>query len=345
MSTALEQKQTAIKSIAAYLVQKKSKLEVALPKHITADRMIRITLNSLGKSKELLECTQESLWEAIIEAATYGWEIGGPVAQAYLVPYWNSKQRIREAVLIPGYRGLIDLARRSGQIANVAFGVVHEGDKFVPPSDALEPQLIHQHSDDLERHKKPITHVWAGYLFKDGNRVYCVMTAAEIDAHKERYVPVGKDGTGGWKSPKSGWQTAWDAMAIKTCLKRPIMKGQVPIAAEHQRIAMRDEIDGEVASSQVTTVEPEALAFEQGSLPAPETADPGEITEEDEWSLFTAVADARMADAANITQTNEVADQLNSEYVSDRHAEYVMRIRDVRQDEIRANRGPRAKKD
>ncbi len=316
-----------MQTIAQHLVRNKSKLEVALPKHITADRMIRVVLNSLSKSRDLMECTIESLWESILEASTYGWEIGGPVAQAYLVPYRDTKRGVREAVLIPGYRGLMDLARRSGEISNIAYGVVHEGDRFVQPEDALDPILIHQPSDDTKRHERPITHVWAGYLFKSGDRVYCVMSAAEIDAHKKRYAK-------GWEKPDSAWQTSWDSMAIKTVLKRPIMKGQVPIAAEHQRLIMRDEVDGVVESSQIVADDQERIAHEQEALP-----DPGEITADDEWNMFANEVAERIAKAGNITQVNEAVERLNDEYNGDAHAKLIFDLAEERRKAIREGRG------
>src|SRR4051812_31480222 len=64
-----------------------SKMMAALPKHVTADRMIRVAINCIRKTPKLLDCDPASLFGAITEAATYGWELGGVLGHAYLVPF------------------------------------------------------------------------------------------------------------------------------------------------------------------------------------------------------------------------------------------------------------------
>lgn len=326
-------KNDPMKSIAQMLVARKNKLATALPRHVTADRMIRVTLNSLTKNQKLLECTVESLWEAIVEASTYGWEIGGPVAQAYLVPYGQT------ATLVPGYRGLMDLARRSGQVDNVACDVVHEGDNFHMNDDPLDQRMIHGKSLDVDRHKKPITHVWAGYLLKNGSRVYEVMTAAEIDAHKKQFAK-------GWQKEDSAWQTSWAAMAKKTVIRKPIMDGRVPIAAEHTQLLARDEVLGTVENSVVTPIPSDTLGHRQVALPKKEEfhePEGGEITQDEEWRLFTNQAAERMAKAKNLTQVNDVVEALNSEYVGDSHAKHTFDLAETRRAAIRAARGEKSR--
>lgn len=333
MTTEIAAKDKAIQSIAQMLVANRAKLQKALPKHITPDRMIRVTLNSLSKNKDLLKCTQESLWEAIVEASTYGWEIGGPVAQAYLVPYKDRKSGVSRATLIPGFRGLMDLARRSGHVSNIVYGVVHKGDRFEQPEDPMDPMLIHQAAEDPKRGSKPVTHVWAGYLMTNGSRVYEVMTFDEINAHRDQYSK-------GHAKPDSAWSTAWESMAIKTVVKRPIMRGLVPIAAEHQRIMERDEVEGKVSSVEVIATPVDTLGHAQQVLPSPEqTTDAGEIDADEEWLLFSNEAAERMGKAKNLTQVNAVVEALNSEYVGDAHAKEVFDLSESRRAAIRGGRG------
>ena len=144
------------------------------------------TLVALRQNPELLKCSPNSLFAAVRQAAFYGWEIGGPISQAYFVPYKDNKRGTYEVQLIPGYRGLIDLVRRSGEVAQIDMERVHEGDHFrVIKGD--ESSIVHEPSDDPRRLERPVTHLYVIVHFKDGGKQRSVWTAAEIDHHKEEY--------------------------------------------------------------------------------------------------------------------------------------------------------------
>lgn len=102
----------------------KKQLAAALPKHLTADRMARIAATEIRKNPELLRTTPESFMGAVMQGAQLGIELGSALGQAYLVPYGDTCQ------FILGYRGMIDLARRSGQVLSLNAYVVHERDDF-----------------------------------------------------------------------------------------------------------------------------------------------------------------------------------------------------------------------
>ena len=104
--------------------QFKKQLALAVPKHLSADRMARIAATELRKTPALLNTTPASFLGAVMQSAQLGLEPGSALGQAYLVPYGNQCQ------LILGYRGMIDLARRSGQVLSLSAFAVHEGDNF-----------------------------------------------------------------------------------------------------------------------------------------------------------------------------------------------------------------------
>ena len=100
--------------------QFKKQLALAVPKHLSADRMARIAATELRKTPALLNTTPASFLGAVMQSAQLGLEPGSALGQAYLVPYGNQCQ------LILGYRGMIDLARRSGQVLSLSAFAVHE---------------------------------------------------------------------------------------------------------------------------------------------------------------------------------------------------------------------------
>jgi phage RecT family recombinase len=109
-------------------------LEMALPKWLSVDRFLRVVFSSTLRNPKIAECTPESILQSIMLCAQLGLE---PVlGRAYLIPYNNSKniggqwRKVMECQMQPGYQGLIDLARRSGEIVDVFSSVVYENDEF-----------------------------------------------------------------------------------------------------------------------------------------------------------------------------------------------------------------------
>src|SRR5690606_17978119 len=193
-------------NLAAYLESKVQYMNAALPRHITPERLARVALTAISSNPRLLECTKESLALALIEAGQLGLEPHGVMGQAYLVPYYNGKTKKYEAQFQVGYRGLIDLARRSGEITKIEARVVREGDHF-EYEYGLRPNLVHRPDPTSQG---DVTHVYAIAWLKDAEPIFEVMTRAQVDAIRRRS-----------KAADSGpWVTDYEAMARKTVVKR-----------------------------------------------------------------------------------------------------------------------------
>jgi len=202
-----------LNSVRGLLEKARPQLKMALPAHMSADRLIRITLTSILRNPRLLECTQESLISAVLQSAQLGLPPDDVRGLAYLVPFRNTKKGTTEVQLIPGYLGLLDLARRSGFITSAQMEVVYEWDKFVYEK-GLERKLKH------EPGKRPVafkdaapaqgmTHVYAILRYKDNNYDFEVMTTDEVAYHRDRYSRAKTEGP---------WVTNLDSMALKTVL-------------------------------------------------------------------------------------------------------------------------------
>ena len=140
-----------IQQLRLLLERSKDQLAMALPQHMTADRMTRIAITAVQKQPKLLECTALSIVGCVIEASQLGLYPDGILGDAYLVPFWNGKTRQLEAQLQPGYRGLINLARRSGQVSAIYSEPVYACDKFAVEL-GTEHTIIHvPNYDDAQR--------------------------------------------------------------------------------------------------------------------------------------------------------------------------------------------------
>src|SRR5215469_13248226 len=106
------------------LERMKPQMELALPKHLTADRLLRVVMSAVQNTPKLLECDRTSFFSAVMTCAQLGLEPDGVLGQAYLVPFAG------KVSFIPGYKGLISLARNSGDVTSIAAHEVRDNDTF-----------------------------------------------------------------------------------------------------------------------------------------------------------------------------------------------------------------------
>lgn len=130
----------------------------SLPKHITEGVLMNAVLNSVRKNPKLLECTASSMLSAIMCCAETGLVPDSPAQECHLIPF------NKQVTWMPGYRGLIKLARQSGDIADVESAIVCEGDKFSYRL-GLKPNLIHV--PKLGDDRGELMYVYAILRFKD----------------------------------------------------------------------------------------------------------------------------------------------------------------------------------
>lgn len=186
-----------------------AQMALALPKSMTADRLTRIVMTECRKAPALLKCAPESFYGAVLQCAALGLEPGSALGHCYLLPFGNGKDKSGRpnAQLIIGYRGMIDLARRSGQIVSLSAYCVHEQDTFNYKL-GLDPDIEHIPASVADRGK--VTHVYAVAKLKGGGVQFEVMSRAEIEAVRK----TSKAGTSG------PWSSHWDQMAKKTVIRR-----------------------------------------------------------------------------------------------------------------------------
>jgi recombination protein RecT len=214
--------------VRGLLTRAKPQIQMALPRHITADRLIRVALTSVQKNPKLLECDKISLLGAIVQAAQLGLEPDGITGLVYLVPFWNSKKKISEVQLMIGYKGLMNLARRSGEIGAIEARLVFQKDRFTYVL-GLRPVLEHYPYDGSDDAGEMI-YGYAIAHFKDGSTPqFEVMTKAQIDKHRNR--SMAKD--------SGPWVTDYEEMARKTVVRK-LLK-YTPSSIEIQRAIALDE--------------------------------------------------------------------------------------------------------
>lgn len=180
-----------------------------IPKHVSPERMIFVIRAAMSRTPKLLECTGESLACSIMAAAQLGIEPTGMLGQGYMIPYYNGRTKKMEAQFQIGYRGLIDLARRSGRIKNVYAVNVFAEDVF-SVEQGTAPRIGHVPNYDAERSWNSFKGAYAVAEFNDGTTLFEYMTKGEIEAIRKR----SKSADGG------PWVTDTLEMARKCPVKR-----------------------------------------------------------------------------------------------------------------------------
>lgn len=170
------------RSFPTMIDQLKKQVQLAAPRHLSADRMARIALTEFHKNPQLGECDPVTVFASVVIAAQLGLE-PGVLGQGYLIPYKNN------CTFVPGWRGLVDIANRSGR-SSVWTGAVFEGDEFEYTLGS-SPALKHVPcgEDDF----KKLTHVYAvGRIRGAEYPVIEVWPIAKVFRHRDRFNKVGQ---------------------------------------------------------------------------------------------------------------------------------------------------------
>lgn len=227
------QKARKPETIQDYIKSMKSGIAAALPSVMTPERFTRIATSAVSNNPKLAACEPMSFIAAMMTAAQLGLEPNTPLGQAYLIPYG------RQCQFQIGYAGLIDLAWRSGEIADIQAETVYANDKWEYEL-GLNPKLRHIPADG-ER-GDPIRY-YAVIRTKSGGTISAVMSKDDVLAHAKKYS----------KSYNSGpWQTNFDEMAKKTVLKRALK--YAPLKSDFVRNLEQDNSVKETFSDDMADV-------------------------------------------------------------------------------------------
>ncbi len=199
-------------------------IQSLVPKHVTPERLCRIGLNAISRNPKLMECAPETIVGSIVNCASLGLE-PNLLGHAYIVPFYNGSNKRFEAQFQLGYKGALDLIRRTGQVSTITAHEVYEGDDF-DYAYGLEEKLIHKPCGEDDQDK--ITHFYACYKLKDGGTGFVVMSRKQMDTHRDRFTKS-KTKQGQVFGP---WADHYVSMALKTVILRLIK--YMPISIEQQ---------------------------------------------------------------------------------------------------------------
>jgi recombinase, phage recT family len=242
----------------------------ALPKHINSDRFVRIAITTIRQNPKLAQCSQESLLGALMVSAQLGLE-PGTLGQCYLIPFENKRMGTVECQFQIGYKGLIELLRRSGQLSDIYSYTVYDNDDF-NIEYGLSRTLVHKPNFD---ERGEIKGFYAVAILKDGTKAFEYMTKEEIIKHEEKYRK------GSYKNDV--WNKNFEEMAQKTVVKK-LLKW-LPVSVEFLDMINKDEKSFKTVNEKSTDLKDVEVIENNGDIINAET---GEFIEETEVKDDTA---------------------------------------------------------
>ena len=183
MSTNLPATKSPVKVFSEFMDKLKPQLALALPKHLSADRMSRLALTAFSTSPQLRDCDMKSIAASIMTAGQLGLEPGVNGA-GFLIPYGKT------CTFVPGWKGLVDLVARSGR-GTVYSGVIFKDQQYTFIDGARRDLIIHNETDLDD--PSDITHAFAIGWVKDASMpIIELWRVSKITKHRDKYNKVGK---------------------------------------------------------------------------------------------------------------------------------------------------------
>jgi len=296
MSTALTTQQKTLRAqVEKSLNVMRQEIVKALPKAMSPDRFSRVVLTEVTRNPKLLECDQTSFFCSLLLAAQMGLE-PGVNGSCYLLPF--SVKGNMQCQFILGFRGMIDLARRSGAIESIHAELVYEADEFKIEL-GLSPNIIHVPKMSGDR-----GNVIAGYSvaqFKDGGKDFIWMTEEEFE--KVRMSSKAKD-YGPWKD----WPLE---MKKKTLIRRHFKT--LPVSIEIQSMAAQDEVVKQEFRADLTEPQPgETLEEVEAKVVESTTA-----TAEDKEAFYSYVQKKGLSQYLAVDEKTKIAGTIEKAFLQE----------------------------
>ena len=209
------------------------RIAAVMPQEMSEKRLYQMYVSTINREPQLASCSVESVLSCFMRCTSLGLEpsnVNG-LGMAYILPFGNKNMRTgqKEAMFVLGYRGMIALARRSGQLQSIHAQAVYQGDEFDYWEDETGQHFKFRATRGVPHTEATLTDVYVNAQLLPAGSVFVHMTKEEVEAVKRR-SPAGNKGP---------WRTDYEAMALKTVVRRSFK--WLPVSVEAQSAAVSDE--------------------------------------------------------------------------------------------------------
>lgn len=218
-----------------------------------SNQFVTSLLSVVNNNNLLSKADNHSIMTAALKAAVLNLPIEPSLGFAYIVPYKNQAQ------FQLGYKGLIQLAIRSGQFKGINAGKVHKS-QFVSYDPLFETLEV-----DFKQPADEVVGYFATFELVNGFKKLTYWSKDEVLAHAKRFSKTFNNGP---------WKTDFDAMAQKTAIK-DILSKYAPLSVEMQDAITADNADAAINDRQAKDITPEPAVESINDLIGPPVVDQG----------------------------------------------------------------------
>ena len=260
-------------AITAYLSQDAVKAQLNQVVGRNSDKFVTSIISAVNQNPELSQCSNGSIVSAALTGLALQLSPSPQLGQFYMVPFADRKTGTKKAEFILGYRGLVQLAIRSGQYRRLSAMAIKQGEliSFDPLTEEIEVKLI----EDVDaREDAPTIGYYAYFELINGFKKSMYWTRRKMERHAERYSM-------GYKAHKgyTFWEKDFDGMAVKT-MYRQLLK-LAPASIDIQSALESDgavfDANGQISGSEI---EVDEITTEAPSAPQEAAQGPQKASDE-----------------------------------------------------------------
>lgn len=209
----------ALETVEAKLRKAQNTWKHYLPNKDDPDKTIALIMRMLKAQPDLMRaCEHSTFWQALSQLMALDLTVDGVMGEAYLMTYGM------EVKLVIGYKGLITLAQRSGEVQSLFAAVVYDSDQF-SYSLGMHQDITHIPASEKNRSAGELTHVYAICTLTNGTKIPMVLDKNAIEVHRAQFSK-------GSDRKNSPWQTSPERMWLKTIIRKMLNSGMIPLSAE-----------------------------------------------------------------------------------------------------------------
>jgi len=229
-------KPSAVKTLAWTIQTKEKSLAAVATRYLSADRLVKLAQVAVARTPKLAECSALSVVDSLMTCARLGLEPNEP-GGVWLVPYKLKSGMVCQAIV--DYRGLLDVARRSGEIAAVHADVRCQQDEWEYAIDTTAPVLVRLKHSPAEGERGEPLGAYAVARLRQGECQAVYLSAEQIGAFRAR--------SRGSDSDTSPWHTDEGSMWKKSACRRLVnLLPRTPeLQALREQLTREDQIEAE----------------------------------------------------------------------------------------------------
>ena len=222
------QRSNAPATLAQQIDRMEPEFQRAMPQGAEARQLVRDAQTALRQVKDLAKCEPATVLGALMTCSQLGLR-PGVLGQAYLLPFWDNRDKVHKAQLVIGYKGLLSLVYRSGMVETVAARIVYENDEFLLEYGLGADTLIHRPPAGFGDRGRPVAYYAIARMKDGGYAITDPMGVEAMQKHAAKHSKAAKFGP---------WKDHFDQMALKTMLRK--LCQTLPQSTEIAQAVMHD---------------------------------------------------------------------------------------------------------